>query len=362
MKRRGFTLIELLVVIAIIAVLISLLLPAVQQAREAARRTQCRNNLKQIGLASHNYHDAHGAFPPGRMAPAKGGLGGDCWVGWVSPNYHILPFVDQANVYDLINPVEFRYRSGSPLCTANAFVLTTEVATYECPSDPGHAGGVNTNSYRANLGVTVCGGVNFGDQDQVDATYTTRAKAELYGAGGGMFHDNGGVKIRDVADGTSNTVMYSERIVGNDQDNVISNPAQYFHPPPINKSDTDNTIANMLIDCNAGVAGAAFTSAGEWRAQMGFTGGDEPAWLFGTYQCAHYNHVLPPNPTLPDCGAGSIPDSPHEPAILSARSYHPGSVFTAMADGSVRSFSNGVSSTLWQGVGTRNGGEVLGEF
>ncbi|MCH2212931.1 MAG: DUF1559 domain-containing protein [Fuerstiella sp.] len=365
LKRRGFTLIELLVVIAIIAILISLLLPAVQQAREAARRTQCRNNLKQIGLALHNYHDAHGSFPPGRMAPAKTGLGGDCWVGWVGPSYHILPFIDQGNLYEAIDPSQFRYRTGSPLCTANAFTFTTEVPSYECPSDPGHAPGVNTNSYRANMGVTVCGGINDGDQDQEDPVHTARCKAELYGTLGGMFHDNGGVKIRDVSDGTSNTVIYSERIIGANADPVVKDPQFYFHPNnpyKVDKNDHANTTAVVLQKCTDAYATAQATSNGSWRPEFGFSGGDGPAWLYGSYQHGHYNHVLPPNPDLPDCGAGSIPDSPHEYAMVSARSYHPGAVFAAMADGSVRSFSDQIATSVWQGVGTRQGGELLGEY
>merc|ERR1712096_36474 len=100
-----------------------------------------------------------------------------------------------------------RYRTGSPLCTNNAFVVDTTIPAYMCPSDPGHQAGVNTNSYRANFGYTVGGGRNFGDQDQVDGTYTPRVGGEMDGTSGGMFTDNGGVKLGRVADGTSNTVL-----------------------------------------------------------------------------------------------------------------------------------------------------------
>ena len=159
-KKRGFTLIELLVVIAIIAILIALLLPAVQQAREAARRTQCRNNLKQIGIGLHNYHDVHSKFPPGRMAPAKEGVGGPCWVGWVSPLYFSLPMIEQTNVYERIDQSQYRVRNGGPLCPNNNFVRDHTISTFMCPTDPGHQPGVNTNSYRANFGVNVGGGRN----------------------------------------------------------------------------------------------------------------------------------------------------------------------------------------------------------
>ena len=221
-RKRGFTLIELLVVIAIIAILVSLLLPAVQRAREAARRTQCVNNLKQIGIALHNYHDSHGMFPPGNVIGIPGQLQGAnpnilpvqapnegaAWA-WSAL---LLPHLEHKNLYSLTELPDatldeahfFRYK-----------LLTTELPFYLCPSDISESGLNRSRTLKTRIGSQVC--VVFAGE----ATSNYVASAPLanrpdgVGPGGfwdrGIFTGNSDTSIRDIADGTSNTIMAGER-------------------------------------------------------------------------------------------------------------------------------------------------------
>ncbi|HTI51237.1 MAG TPA: DUF1559 domain-containing protein [Planctomycetaceae bacterium] len=194
MRRRGFTLIELLVVIAIIGVLVSLLLPAVQQAREAARRTQCRNNLKQVGLALHNYHDAHLTFPPGYIA---GAVYPDTTNGW-GWSALILPQLDQAPVYNAINfnlPVQD---------VANAAAIVTPLPVYLCASDP-TSGSSFTATDSANATVARMSPSSYAatvgdDNSEADAL-----------TGNGTFYRNSRTRLGDISDGASTTVLVGER-------------------------------------------------------------------------------------------------------------------------------------------------------
>ena len=196
-NRRAFTLIELLVVIAIIAVLIALLLPAVQSAREAARRAQCTNNLKQLGLAMHNYESANGSFTPGRN--------GCCWGTWV---VYVLPYMEQSSMYATWNfsgsPTNdagdgmFRYGG-----VANSTLTHSRINAYTCPSDTPNSqfGGIQCYNYAANWGTTdnsqmdLLNGVPFGG-----APFSDIAKGATTGTKGGAYG------IRDIVDGTSNTL------------------------------------------------------------------------------------------------------------------------------------------------------------
>lgn len=363
--KRGFTLIELLVVIAIIAILIALLLPAVQQAREAARKTQCKNNLKQIALALHNYHDSYRQFPPGRMTPSRGqNVGMPCWYGHLSPLYHILPYIDQGNTWAQLDQNNTRVRLGSPLCIANAFVRNLALPAYMCPSDPRHTPGINTNSYRGNWGAHIYGGRHWGNNIGTDPIYTPRAAAAIDGALGGSFGDEEGIAIGKFADGTSNTVLYSERTIGT-PDRTTINTGNYFYRTSggniITTSDPNNTPASVLAACTAAFA-AEGTDPNNYRTDYGWTSGDDPAWYYSSWQHGAYNHVLGPNSSQPDCGCGSIPDDEHEVALMSARSYHTGGVHTALADGSVKFTSDSIDLGVWQAVGTRAGGELVGDW
>ena len=197
-RRRGFTLIELLVVIAIIAVLIALLLPAVQQAREAARRSQCKNNLKQMGLALHNYHDTHGTLPAGHYKLPGTTIGNPGW-GWGAM---ILPQLEQGNLYQSLNVAT------TSLTAASKPASETPLSVFRCPSDVGPPlnagrGGHATSNY---MGI-------YGSKDITASTGGT-INGYLSSSGTGVFSPNSGVRLRDVTDGTSNTVMVGEVAFG----------------------------------------------------------------------------------------------------------------------------------------------------
>ncbi len=199
-QRRGFTLIELLVVIAIIAILVALLLPAVQQAREAARRSSCKNNLKQIGVALHNYHDVHNCFPSAfaRSEPTSStaGRGVSGW-GW---GVMLMPYIEQGGLYDAVrpntDPFPLSLVAGEPGAAVRT-LLQTPIATYRCPSDVG----APINNQRASFGTSNYAGV-WGDH--VDGgTHSS--------AGNGCMFYNGRVNFRDILDGTTNVIVVGER-------------------------------------------------------------------------------------------------------------------------------------------------------
>ncbi|MDZ4686123.1 MAG: DUF1559 domain-containing protein [Planctomycetaceae bacterium] len=221
-RRRGFTLIELLVVIAIIAILIALLLPAVQQAREAARRTQCRNNLKQLGLALHNYHDTMNRFPPGYVMQFTATADSDLNGNWSWATY-LLPYIDQAPLYNKLNPGN----QTMAVCVADIAGgcragLQTPLAAFRCPSDTGpqlndgpqppDLPAPSTNGYRIN-GVATSTSNYMGS----NASRSLRNLAGPLTAMGGVqfangaFWQNSNCAIRDVTDGMSNTILIGER-------------------------------------------------------------------------------------------------------------------------------------------------------
>jgi len=216
-RRPGFTLIELLVVIAIIAILIALLLPAVQQAREAARRTQCRNNLKQIGLALHNYHDIYGSFPPGfiRWSPS------DPLEAWRGANNHegwgwgalLLPQLDQAPLFNQLNINSMKLEDYLALGRPAAKVLQTPLQVFQCPSDSGGGGIVHQNRHFGGGVGTRRGGL--GRFRPSISNYIgvrgTRDQPQRRNDTHGMFFFNSSIKMRDVVDGSSNTLFIGER-------------------------------------------------------------------------------------------------------------------------------------------------------
>ena len=300
--RRGFTLIELLVVIAIIAVLIALLLPAVQQAREAARRSQCKNNLKQVGLALHNYHDTMQTFPPGMInSPAAAGTTGTGWA-WSA---FILPGMDQAPLYNNLQP-------NGPMDVTNATQLAylrTILPVYLCPSNPSATPAQNPYTPIVTNGstATAIGMSNYvavAGQLDMDSGY---------GAKDGTFFNNSKIGIRDITDGTSNTAIVMER------DTL--------------KSKTGD--GNHLGGNWAGVSAPICTNCNyDFYAVM--------VSARGTYGSLN--------------GTGTRDDR-RAPA-----SAHVGGVHMLLGDGSIRFVSENVDATTYYRLASRADGFVLGEF
>jgi len=361
-RRSGFTLIELLVVIAIIAILIGLLLPAVQAAREAARRAQCVNNLKQIGIAIHNYHDAAQAFPPGRMNPYLGfrnGVGGLCWRGGLAVHVHILPFLEQTNLGNAFNFSMSRIRlvpplgtSGPPDCAANMTVGETQLNVWLCPSDVNPKVAANpVNNYRYNIGATICMSSAWTDDGADEQPWTALCSAEINGARGGLFTDRTN-SIATVTDGTSNTAAFSERMIGSlaagsprNQADATTGQVQRTIPSSAGYN-TDAVVASCLVSPNNPVSDIT----------MGIGRGSS---VEGDLESTMYNHLLPPNSPIKDCKAAGYVDSNNESMITSARSRHPGIVNVVAADGSVRAVKSTVNPGIWQAFGTAKGGEVI---
>lgn len=347
LRRSAFTLIELLVVIAIIAILIALLLPAVQQAREAARRTQCKNNLKQIGLAQHNYHDTHNCFPVtmGWDLP-------DSRHGQFSDKVAMLPFLDRANEFNLINVDLAPYEPTGWHGSENIQATGGTLPVFNCPTaSPDHLDSRHrqTNfNYSSNAGV-----IKYKSSAQgVDGTHNGIAWFAGYGA-----TPDGKVDFASIKDGTSNTVSYSE-ILSSPGDSGSGNSTD----PRVRKRQTyawatGNDHSELRDNCLANAAaGSLGNMADNWRQSVK---GSAWAWSFIGTANAYSHNMLPNEPSchnvngITDWGISNM---------MAAGSDHTGGVQVLMADGAVRFVSENIDRNTWWGIGTRRGSETIGEF
>ena len=328
--RRGFTLIELLAVLGIIGLLVAITLPAVQSAREAASRLQCQNNLRQIGLALHSYHDSFRSYPSASMITRL--PNGEYYMGLYSIHSRLLPFLEQRPLFDSINfdvgtwPPDGYLVGGSAYGWANPTnetVYLTRVSMFICPSDDGPFD-AGTN-YRGNTGV--------------GPLFTT--SAETPDSGNGIFPEVGTIQARHVTDGLSHTTMFSERVQGSGVEGEIDPERDLY-----DRDGIANTADQMLGSCR--IAARPYNKRGYI-----FSG---RYWYWTGRERTLYTHTQSPNGSVPDCTTGGV-----TPGIdmATARSRHPGGVNVIMADGSSRFVRTGIDRALWRGLGTRNGAEIV---
>ena len=322
-RRRGFTLIELLVVIAIIGALVALLLPAVQKVRAAAQRAHCSNNLKQIALAAHGYHDAFSSLPPGStLSPSQ-----------ASTLALLLPYLEQDNLYR-----QFDFSTSAAYGPVNSGPRAQPVAVFLCPSDP-----------------------SVGYSQDPTPPYEIPGKSNYFGNMGshawwkdengptqvkdpglcGLFTLNSRTRLTDITDGTSNTVLFAEVKRGakpsHDQLGVTVLMPAVWDNAPYNPGTNPANLAPLPACENP-------TSTLEDTGLV---------YCQGFLNMAFYTHTVPPNYRGRDCIRGFNYDQGH----LASRSYHPAGVNVAFADGSLHFIRDTIAPDTWKALGTRSGGE-----
>ena len=340
-RRKGFTLIELLVVIAIIAILIALLVPAVQKVREAAARTQCSNNLKQIALALHNYHAANKVLPFGKGPAYAGAV---VYARW-SVHSKILPYIEQDALYRMLDfnfPPNTAGMAGPVVNFMPAYtnpggqnsMCSQPVPTFICPSDPAPImGWEGQNNYVGSQGTAyMC--------DESEAAISTVDSADSQRLG--VLYYQSKVRLTDISDGTSNTAMFSEHLRGGG----VPNPrAAMFIMQTQSSLDATYNTCNALNPQTA-------TPLSYWQGA---------SWSMGELCCTLYNHVSTPN-TNTCAGLGFAGGMQNMAMSVPPTSGHSNGVNLALCDASVRFVTNSIDLNTWRALGTRQFGEVPGDY
>ena len=350
--RSGFTLIELLVVIAIIGILVALLLPAVQQAREAARRSQCQNNLKQLGLAHLSYEETHGKFPIAGFESFNANNqvpgGPNIRLTNYSMKAAMLPYMDQSQVYDAINfklvPV---WDQGGD---ANRTATFSRIGMFFCPSDPNKGAEIPSNA------------CSYGSNHGLDRWVTNwEPNGPTYYASQWRLEVNDPIGISDITDGTSKTAMWSEFVKGHGTGQNLGPGRQnqiYTHIPQTpqiggftaarDAGNINGALDLMVKECEE--LAAANTGRNNWRGEY---------WIWGQSGRNCYNHNGPINGVSCAYDDGGDLNAPMVNGVLNAGSLHTGGANVTMVDGSVQFFSDSLDIRIWRGLGTRDLGEIV---
>ncbi|QDV14921.1 hypothetical protein CA51_48310 [Rosistilla oblonga] len=345
-RRNGFTLVELLVVIAIIGILVGLLLPAVQAAREAARRMQCSNNLKQLGISLHNYHDTYKSFVPRKQGTGTCGSPRDN-CNRLSGFIGLLPFMEQKPMYDQIMAGDGTRPPGGPEGWASWSVWDQAPEGLRCPSGAYSGTPDSTNNYMFSVG------------DQID---NNRDRTDVRG----VFAYRRGARFADITDGTSNTIAMSEHQRGNFSRGTNSQPR--IQMSIIGSVDPRTNPGACLQTHTNGI----YNNVAEVKSRFG------TRWTDGQTERVGFTTVIPPNG--PSCHEGTDVNADAAHSVISPSSYHPGGVMSVFCDGSVRFISDTIDTGslssvaawrgtgydsgtspfgVWGAMGSKNGGEIV---
>ena len=377
--KRAFTLVELLVVIAIIAMLVSLLLPAVQSAREAARKTQCINKMRQLGIAAANYESSNGTFHAGRLAPDWERKGepqesytnynavnqnspiGSETTGFKSVHIWILPFMENNAIYDLIDfkrPQVLRMTQNGRPYNINYQAYANAEDMFLCPSDDNTNRIISENNYRYNFGGSTPYAGAHSSRRQTDTTAFSDDGFSVRGNGAFTIGEKG-LSTGQYEDGLSKTAFFAERDKGSGFEPQLNLPTKTDIVTMPDRTDGPVPRDKMFQQCGSmrpSLSPYNFTSTGRWLPGADFSNG----WPFAAYSSTMYNHVAPPNWSGYDCGTySSIPDTPGEHAIISARSSHSGIVNVTFGDAHVETIADGIDLAVWRSMGSRNGQERI---